>query len=208
MLNIEIWSDYTCPYCYIGKKQLFQVLEDMNITEYKIKHRVYLLNPGKETHPERTFLEGLNLSEAEKKSVFTKFTQIKNMASAVGLNYDMEHIPDISTEDAHRLTLWAQERNMHTALNNRIFKAYFEECQDISSHTVLAKLAQEVGLPEQEALDLLADHDAYREQLFIDYNEAGEHEVDLIPHYTFEDKIDIMGIMTLDSIRKHIEMAL
>ena len=45
MLDIEIWSDYTCPYCYIGKKQLFQVLDEMGITDYKITHRVYLLAP-------------------------------------------------------------------------------------------------------------------------------------------------------------------
>ena len=58
MLNIEIWSDYTCPYCYIGKVQLLQVLKEMNITDVTFTHRVFLLDAGKESHPERTFLEG------------------------------------------------------------------------------------------------------------------------------------------------------
>ena len=47
MLDIEIWSDYTCPYCYIGKKQLFQVLDEMGISDYKVTHRVYLLDAAK-----------------------------------------------------------------------------------------------------------------------------------------------------------------
>lgn len=208
MLEIEIWSDYTCPYCYIGKTQLSQVLEEMNITDYKITHRVFLLDAGKETHPERTFLEGLHVSPTEEDSVRKKLLEINQMAEKVGLHYDMEHIPDIATEDAHRLTLWAQEKGQHIALNTRIFKAYFEECQDISNHDVLASLAAEVGLPEDEARQLLADRNAYRDQLFEDFEEAAEREVDLVPHYTFNNKIEMMGIMTLKAIRKHIEMAL
>lgn len=207
MLKIEIWSDYTCPYCYIGKKQLFQVLEEMNISDYTIIHRVFLLDAGKESHPERTFLEGLHLPPNEKDGVLKKLMQIERLAETVGLHYDMNHIPDIATEDAHRLTLWAQEKNLHVPLNTRIFKAYFEECQDISNHDVLACLAEEVGLSKDKALTILSDRQAYRAELFKDFEEAAEREIDLVPYYFFNDRIDIMGIMTPIAIRKHIEMA-
>ena len=208
MLDIEIWSDYTCPYCYIGKKQLFQVLEEMGITDYKITHRVYLLDAGKESHPERTFVEGLNLPAAKQDEVLKKLKSIEDMAAKVGLHYDMAHIPDIATEDAHRLTLWAQEQGKHVALNTRIFKAYFEECQDISNFDLLADLAAECGLNRDDALAVLQDPGAYRGQIFADFEEADERDIDLVPHYTFNGKIDIMGIMTLTAIRKHIEMAM
>ena len=128
MLNIEIWSDYTCPYCYIGKVQLLQVLKEMNITDVTFTHRVFLLDAGKESHPERTFLEGLHLPSEQESVMSKKLVQIEALAEKVGLRYQLAHIPDISTEAAHRLTLWAQEKGMHMALNSRIFKAYFEEC--------------------------------------------------------------------------------
>lgn len=208
MLDIEIWSDYTCPYCYIGKVQLFQVLDDMGITDYHITHRVYLLDAGKESHPERTFVEGLGLPASEKEGVLKKLSSIEDMAAKVGLHYDMAHIPDVATEDAHRLTLWAQEQGKHVPLNTRIFKAYFEECRDISSHALLADLAAECGLDHDQALAVLDDPNAYRDQLFIDWEEADEREIDLVPHYTFNGKVDIMGIMTLGAIGKHIEMAI
>ena len=208
MLDIEIWSDYTCPYCYIGKSQLFQVLKEMDITDYKIRHRVYLLDAGKESHPERTFVDGLNLPASETENVLKKLRSIEDMAAKAGLNYDMAHIPDIATEDAHRLTLWAQEQGGHVALNTRIFKAYFEECQDISDHALLADLAAECGLDRDQALAVLADESAYRAQIFEDWEEADERDIDLVPHYTFNGRIEIMGIMTLTAIRKHIEMAL
>ena len=208
MLDIEIWSDYTCPYCYIGKKQLFQVLDEMGITDYKITHRVYLLDAGKEIRPDRTFVEGLNLPASKQDEVLKKLKSIEDMAAKVGLHYDMAHIPDIATEDAHRLTLWAQEQDKHVALNNRIFKAYFEECQDISNFDLLADLAAECGLNRDDALAVLQDPGAYRGQIFEDFEEADERDIDLVPHYTFNGKIEIMGIMTLTAIRKHIEMAM
>lgn len=208
MLDIEIWSDYTCPYCYIGKKQLFQVLEEMGITDYKITHRVYLLDAGKESRPDRTFVEGLNLPASKQDEVLKKLQSIEDMAAKVGLHYDMAHIPDIATEDAHRLTLWAQEQDKHVALNNRIFKAYFEECQDISDFDLLADLAAECSLNRDDALAVLQDPGAYRGQIFEDFEEADERDIDLVPHYTFNGKIEIMGIMTLTAIRKHIEMAM
>ena len=76
MLDIEIWSDYTCPYCYIGKKQLFQVLDEMGISDYKVTHRVYLLDAGKESHPERTFVDGLGIPESERAGVLKKLQSI------------------------------------------------------------------------------------------------------------------------------------
>ena len=55
---------------------------------------------------------------------------------------------------------------------------------------------------------MLEDESAYRDQIFIDWEEADERDIDLVPHYTFNGKIEIMGIMTLTAIRKHIEMAM
>lgn len=209
MLDIEIWSDYICPYCYIGKAQLFQVLDEMGITDYKITHRVYLLEPGKVSHPERTIADTISGGPERRAAVLKKIKSIDDMAAKVGLHYDMANNLDIATEDAHRLTLWAQAQGLdHVKLNSRIFKANFEECRDISNHALLADLAAECGIDHDQALAVLEDPKAYRDQIFIDAEEADERDIDLVPHYTFNSKIEIMGIMTLTAIRKHIEMAL
>ena len=137
-----------------------------------------------------------------------KMHSIESLAEKVGLHYNMANIPDIATEDAHRLTLWAQTRGKHLALNDRIYNAYFEKAQDISNFELLADLAAECGLDRNEALAILNDPSAFRGELYEDFEEADERDIDLVPHYTFNEKIDIMGIMTLKAIQKHIEMAL
>ena len=95
MLNIEIWSDYTCPYCYIGKVQLLQVLKAMNITDVTFTHRVFLLDAGKESHPERTFLEGLHLPSEQESVMSKKLVQIEalaeNIASEILNRFDIAY---------------------------------------------------------------------------------------------------------------------
>ena len=46
------------------------------------------------------------------------------------------------------------------------------------------------------------------DKVFEDFEEAGELEIDLVPHFIFNDRIDISGIMTSNAIRKHIEKVL
>lgn len=208
MLKIDIWSDYACPYCYIGKQQLFQALKELNISDYECYHHVFVLDPGKVNHPERTYLDGLNLPDEEKASVIAKFKQIEKMAADVGLHYNMLNIKDVGTEDAHRLTLWAQTQGLHMALNERLFKANFEENLDISSHSVLLDCAEFVGLDRAKAEAVLTDAKAYLDEMFADFEIADEKEIDLVPHYTFNNTIDIAGIMTVEAIKKQILQAL
>lgn len=207
MLHIDIWSDYACPYCFIGKKQLYQALEELNISDYDITHHVYILEPGKTNHPERTFLDGLKLPDSELIHAKAKFKQIEEMAEKVHLHYDMTHIKDVGTIDAHRLTLWAQTKEKHMILNDLLYSAYFEKCEDISDHNLLVDYAEKAGLDKNEAYTVLSDNKAFLEDVFEDFEIAEEKEINLVPHYAFNNSIEIMGIMTIDAIKKHLLMA-
>src|ERR1044071_2913575 len=44
-VEIEIYSDVVCPWCYIGKRRLEKALEDFPI-EVTLRWRAYQLDPG------------------------------------------------------------------------------------------------------------------------------------------------------------------
>ena len=52
-MKIEIWSDFVCPFCYIGKANLFQALAELNIDNAEIVWRSFELDPTYPAH-ERT----------------------------------------------------------------------------------------------------------------------------------------------------------
>ena len=45
-MKIEIWSDFTCPWCYIGKLNLEEALKDKNIQVEYIYNRVLMEKNG------------------------------------------------------------------------------------------------------------------------------------------------------------------
>ena len=46
-MKIEVFSDFACPFCYIGKKRLEQAITELNMQdEVEIEFKAYQLNPG------------------------------------------------------------------------------------------------------------------------------------------------------------------
>lgn len=208
MLNIDIWSDYACPYCYIGKTQLKLALKELQIENYQTRHRVFILEPGKVNRPDRTFLDGLKLSnEKAIASMQQTLQKIDKMAQAVGLHYQLEDMRDVGTLDAHRLTLWATSFGRQDVLSDMLFEAYLCHGQDISSPEVLVKLATNAGLQEDEARRIVTSKEMM-DQVFADFEEADDKEVDLVPHFIFNDGYEVIGITTVDNIKRSIKEAL
>lgn len=210
MLEIEVWSDYACPYCYIGKRQLKEVLAEMDIEDVRFRHRVFVLEPGKESRPEQSFFEGLNITdEGQKEKTLKIFDSISHMAAENGLDYKLMDIPDVSTIDAHRLTLWAQEQDekLSEKLSDLIFHTYFEKAQDISDRDILCDLAKEAGLDIKKACSYLSN-DVVTDQIKADVKEAEEKDIDLVPHFFFNGDHDVLGVTTKALLREAVSEAL
>lgn len=204
-MKIEIYSDFACPYCYIGKRHLEQALKEMNLTEKTtVLHRAFILDPGKISHPERTFKEGLNLQTAEEqKRIDDLFASITKLAAEIGLSYHMDGIKDIATEKAHRLTLWVQD--LKPALTQQvidaIFHAHFIDNRDISETSVLLDVIKDLPLDSQAAQDILDDPKAYLDQLFADDEKAHALDVDYIPYFVVNDDDRISGVVNTEKLK-------
>ena len=204
-MKIEIYSDFACPYCYIGKRHLEQALKEMNLTEKTtVLHRAFILDPGKISHPERTFKEGLNLQTVEEqKRIDDLFASITKLAAKIGLSYHMDGIKDIATEKAHRLTLWVQD--LKPALTQQvidaIFHAHFIDNRDISDTSVLLDVIKDLPLDSQAAQGILDDPKAYLDQLFADDEKAHALDVDYIPYFVVNDDDRISGVVNTEKLK-------
>ncbi|MFP5528651.1 DsbA family protein [Peptococcus simiae] len=203
-MKIEIFSDYACPYCYIGKRHLEAALKDLGLEDAQLIHRVYILDPGKISHPERTYLEGLNLKTAEEKQhAANTFASITRLAADIGLAYHMDTMKDIATEMAHRLTLWVQETapDQTQAVIDRIFHAHFIDNKDISSKEVLLDLISSLPLDPAEATAVLDDPSRYVDQIFEDDDRAQQLDLDYIPFFVINDSDHISGIVNTEKLK-------
>ncbi len=193
-MKIDIWSDYACPFCYIGETRLNKALAELDIKdETELNYRNFQLNPQATSHPDKD----INTLLAEKYGMTYEQAKMNNQsvmneAKKSGLDYDFENIKPNNTRMAHELTRYAAEFGKEEAMAEVLFSAYFEKGIDIGLKDNLVQLAREVGLDQTKALEAL-DQERYKEVVLKDQDLASSLGVSSVPFFVIEDQYSISG---------------
>ncbi|MFC4410494.1 DsbA family protein [Chungangia koreensis] len=193
-MKIEVWSDYVCPFCYIGKRLLEQSLEQTGYKEQvDITFKAYELDPDAPKVSTESTAEmvarkyGTTVEAAKQMS-----QQIGDRAKEVGLHYNFDKMKPANTFDAHRLAKFAEKKGKEAELSELLLHSYFIEGKEIGRHEVLLELAQTVGLERAEAEKVL-ESDQYSEDVRADINEAMQIGVKGVPFFVLNNKYAISG---------------
>ncbi len=156
MVKLDILSDPICPWCYIGKTNLDRALESHPDHPFTIEWHPFQLNPDMpEGGMDRR--DYLNAKFGGAESAAQVYGRIADAAKAAGLAIDFDKIQRTpNTLDAHRLIHWSGLEGRQTAVVSRLFKAYFENGEDIGDHSVLLEIAEGVGMDRAMTERLLA----------------------------------------------------
>lgn len=207
-MKIQVWSDYVCPFCYIGKKQLEKAIQDSGyVGQIDVEFKSFLLDPNTPVDMEDSIYNGLakkyNMSLQEAKAM-TQNVALR--AKEVGLDYNFDDMKTANTIAAHRLTKWAEDNGKGAEMNERLLKAYFLEGQAIGRMDVLQALAQEVGLEGQAVEELLAT-DKYTAEVQQDIAVAQQLGVRGVPFFVVDNKYGISGAQPQQLFEQTIEKA-
>lgn len=193
-MKIEVWSDYVCPFCYIGKRRLEEALEDTGLAEkVEVIFKAYELDPNSSKTSQLTMHETLakkyNMSIEEAKNMTNNVTE---QAKTVGLEYDFENMKTANTFDAHRLAKLAEEENVADVVTEKLLSANFIEAKEIGSIDVLMQIAQESGIPLERAKAMF-ESEEFAEDVKADIAEARQVGVQGVPFFVINRKYAISG---------------
>jgi predicted DsbA family dithiol-disulfide isomerase len=167
-VEIEVWSDYVCPFCYLAEPTLAQVEQEFK-TAVRINWRAFELRP----EPVPTLdPKGDYLRDVWARAVYP-------MAKARGM---VLHLPPVQPRSrlAHEVAAFAREKGRFNETNDALFRAFFEHGKDIGKTEVLAKIAIDAGLNSDELLEALAQGRC-REQVLKDEALAQELGLSGVP---------------------------
>lgn len=209
MITLTIWSDFACPYCYIGETRLEKAIEELGVKdEVRIDYRAFELDPeaSKEVvsaTPER-FAKKYRLSLDGAKE---QIEQISALGRELGIDFRYATTQYSNTRDAHRLMKLAEakyDRETVGRLNELLFKAYFVENLVLADHETLLEKALAAGMKEEEVKDVL-DSDKYYDEVRFDEREAMMHGVHGVPYIVFNGDFAVPGALTLDGFKSALE---
>ena len=193
-MKIEIWSDYVCPFCYIGKRELENALEKTGYKDQvEVELKSYQLSPDSPATSE------IGVYEALAKKYGTTVEQMKVQseviiarAASLGLDYHYENMKPANTFKAHRLAKYADSVGKGAEMSERLLKAYFNENKEIGLTEELVDLGVEVGLERQAIEDVLNDG-SFADDVLSDIQKASELGVRGVPFFVFDNKYAISG---------------
>jgi predicted DsbA family dithiol-disulfide isomerase len=193
-MEIEIWSDVMCPFCYIGKRRFEHALQQFaHKNEVKITWKSFQLDPEMKTNPGKSVNEYL----AERKGWTIDYARqaherVTSMAKEVGLHYDFDKAIVANSFDAHRLTHFAKMQGVQDQVEEKLFSAYFTHGKNIADHDVLAEIGSQAGLDPSEIKKML-ESDLHREDVDQDIYEAYQLGISAVPNFVIDRKYGISG---------------
>jgi predicted DsbA family dithiol-disulfide isomerase len=200
---INIWSDIICPYCRLGKFRLEKALAASSMKDrYQLVHKAFRLAPGHSVQQvEKALSEKMNASEEE---VSKMQRNLEAIAAEEGLHYDLKGTLYGDTTEAHRLVLWAAEKNKQPELLDCFFQGYFAEHANIFEREILLNLAESIGLNREEAKEVLKS-DRFIQNVEADEEEAHGYGVRGVPFFIFAGKYAVSGAQQVNAFVNVIE---
>src|SRR5919112_4498048 len=193
-MQVEIWSDIACPWCYIGKRRFEAALASFeHRDEVTVTWRSFELDPGAphERHGDRAeHLARKYGSTVEHARAMQD--HITREAAGEGLDFRFDIARSGNTFDGHRVLHLAAQHGLQDAMKERVMRASLGEGELISDHATLTRLAVEVGLPEDEVRETLAS-DRFADEVRADERTAGELGVTAVPFFVVDRKIGAPG---------------
>jgi predicted DsbA family dithiol-disulfide isomerase len=209
MIQIEIWSDVVCPFCYIGKRRLEKALTQFaHADEVSITWRSFLLDAQTKTEPGKS----INQHLAEKKGWTLEQTRdinayVRDMAAGEGLDYNFDTVVVANSVHAHRLLQLGKRYRLGDAVKEALMKGYFIEGKNIDDLTTLQQIGVDAGLPADSVSDLLADEQQFRRQVFEDASEAAALGARGVPFFVFDRKYAISGAQPVEAFLQVLDKA-
>ncbi|MFB6425824.1 DsbA family oxidoreductase [Streptomyces microflavus] len=194
-MRVEIWSDIACPWCYIGKARFEKGLAEFaHRDEVEVVHRSFELDPGRAKGQTEQVIDMLATKYGRTREEASSMeANVAANAQAEGLGYRTEGRDHGNTFDIHRLLHLAKARGRQDELLTLAYRANFAEERSVFDDDVLLALAVEAGLDADEARAVLADPEAYADEVRADEREASELGANAVPFFVLDRRYGISG---------------
>jgi len=214
-MDIEIWSDIACPWCYVGKRRFEAALAEFeHRDDVAVTWRSFELDP---TAPaQRSVDSATHLAEKygmSRDEALARQRSLAEVAAGDGLDMRADLARGGNTFDAHRLVQLAKASDMQDAMKERLMRAYHTEGESMGDAgesmgdaDTLVRLAVEVGLPEDEVRDVLAT-DRYAAEVRDDERTAAALGIHAVPFIAVDRRIGAAGARPPEALGELLRQA-
>ena len=207
-MNVEIWSDIVCPWCYIGKRRFERALRSFDGgDEVRVTWRSFQLDPEASAWEAGTADERLAAKlGGDMERARALHAHVTALAAEEGLSYRFDRARSGNTFMAHRLLHLAARHGLRAEAKERLMHGYFTEGLAIGDPAQVAAAVAEVGVPEAEARTV-ANGDAFAADVRADVDRARRLGIGGVPFFVLDGRVGVSGAQPSDVFLQALRQA-
>lgn len=203
-MQIKMFSDTICGWCYIGKERLNQALEQLNLSTSIVTNLPFQLNPSMP----KDGMERINYIKSKFGSIENAKPMYDNMimqGEQENLQIKLDKIKRTpNTVKSHLLVDLARKYKVENNVITDLFESYFTKAKDIGDEDVLMFVAKKNKLATDEVKEYLNKEENIKKINKID-GVAKEMGITGVPFYIFNDQLSISGAQSVDYLIEAIK---
>lgn len=198
-MKIEVFSDFSCPFCYIAKTKLFKAIEQLNLgEETEVVYRAFEINPAASKTETLSYVDSIFKKKNNDLRKTEEFMEALQMhAQDVGVVFDFDKIVLANTKNAHRLTKLAKLYEKELEFVDVVMEHYFSEGLNLNETESLLSICEQIGIDRSMAQKIIKE-EQFTEELALDRYEAQQLQIKIIPFFVFEDHYGIRGVEPME----------
>jgi predicted DsbA family dithiol-disulfide isomerase len=207
-VNIDIWSDIACPWCYIGKRRFEKALAAFpHRDEVTVAWHSFQLDPSLPAHYDGTEAQYLSTRKGmPEEQVRQMFAHVREQAAGEGLDYDFDSLVVANSVRGHQLLHLAKEQGLAGEVKEALLSAHFEHGTDIGDTEALVRIGVRAGLDEQAVRDELASGSRIR-AVEADIDEAAALGIRSVPTFVLDMTFAVSGAQSVEVFTAALDRA-
>lgn len=205
-MQLDIFSDTICPWCYVGKRRLQRALAVRPQPGLQIRWRAFQLNPGMppDGMERRAYIEAKFGSPERARRIYEAVSQA-GAGEGIAFAFDrMRRTPN--TLQSHRLLRFAATLDRQSELLDELFHAYFEGGADIGNLDLLVEIAEASGIDPADARSYLESGDD-RESVIAEDQLARRQGINGVPCFVFNGRYSLSGAQEPEALFQLFDLA-
>lgn len=193
-IDLHVFSDFACPWCYVGTERLDKLTADYDVTLHWHPFLLRADTPEMGMHMSEIFPPG-ELAEKQR--------YLLQVVEEAGLPYKApEWFPN--TRLAHEAACFAEAHGQGDAFHRAVLHAYHAENKDIGDAAVLVEIAEGLGLDAKALAEALAEG-KYRDEVLWAIDQARQMGVRSVPTFVFGTGAAFAGAQPYEVFKQVVE---
>ena len=188
--TLEVFTDYVCPWCYLGDNRLKKVKKayDINV---KLVH--FPLHP--ETPPEGRSLQ--DLFNCGPKEIDNKNVHMRGLMGNEGLPYS-NRTHTYNSRLAQEIGTWADTQDGGEGIHDKFFEAYFVEGCNLADTDVILNVVARAGLKPEDARIVLEER-LFKRAVDEDWSKSHQYGITGVPTFNIAGK-SLVGAQSVETL--------